>query len=564
MRKILAERPEDFSQTATAFIKTSAQAATRRLVAGLAFGFVAPVLIAGIWVSLQVTQAVNKQVATNVADATAFAERSTYADWNIYSGLERSPSDVSHSFTAYYQLFSFLTERTPSNWDSTPVMETGPKTAKSPDGSESATVNGAEVVVSTSTGKTTRLPTSSAATSLSWSPDSRWIAVSTSAGADIVSVDNAQVIPLRGGSGTTTTVRWVDGQHVEVDGTAGTGTWQVFDGSPVTTLDGVRYGTTVDRNFYTVNGAGRITEIDTASGRSAEVPWDVPAGASPAAMDSTSAEVVVAFNATVPFLHVIDIKDNSSRDIPIPECSPIGLSLSTDGSAAYLACISSSANETRVDLRSGIVVARPMQQQLAYGVRVLNDRVLWGGIYGGVFQSGLDLTPQDMLATQAGCNTPIRKLVGPSDGSTLFPIGDATGSFACASRIRVSGGVQVDHLIFDATDGYAVPDAVTSPDGSLIAYGLSDGRVQVFTTTEFNPVYFGQVLPDQVRAVSFSLDGKTLNVAGLGGEIVMLPIPFKTAAEGAKILSTDALARLRNAVAWGIYISTKDSSKAGK
>ena len=560
MRHVLKERPQDVSEMAAAFVKASAQDSLRRWVTGLALGFVVPVLGLGAWVSIQVAAKAREQVAQNVADSTAFANRSAYADWNTYAGLERAPSDVSDSYVAYYQLFGFLTDRTPAEWDSTPVAEVGPTTATSPDGLVSASADGSYVEVTDATGGTTRLRASAAVTSIAWSPDGRWIAVSTADGADVISAASGQVIPLRGGAGTTTLVQWTDAQHVTVGGSAGTGTWRVFDATPIADLGGIRYGATVGGTLYTVNTAGTVTAVDTTSGETRTIPWDVPAGAPPTAMDATSSQVVVAFAGAEPFLHVIDLGDGSARDLPVPGCSPIALSLTPDGSAAYLACTDAAVNETRVDLTTGAVTSQPMQRQQAYGVRALNDRVLWGGILGGVFESGLDLSPKGILTPSAGCGTPIRKFVGPADGSALFPIGDATGSFACATRIQIHGSVKVNHLIFDASDGHAIPDAATSPDGSLIAYGLSDGRVRVFTVDGFAPVYFAQVLPDQVRAISFTADGKGLVIAGIDGQVVTVPIPFTSFDEGAKALESEALARLKNATSWGIYTSTMEAA----
>lgn len=558
MRKSLSQNPEDFSPSATAFIRFCRQRAIRRWVAGIAFGLVAPILGLGILTSLQLTEKVNEKVAKNIADATFAAEQRTYADWNVYSGIERTTQDAVNTYIGYVQLFSFLSDQTPIQWDSAAVLEQGPKSAKSPDGIKTATVHGAGIIVTTAKGETRKLLTSAAATSLAWSPDSRWLAVTTAKGADIVSVENTQVIPLRGGVGTTNNVRWVGSQRVAVAGTAGTGTWQVFDGVPVASLDGVRYGTTVGNDLYTVNAEGTISKTNTESGSSEVLAWERPPNATPTSMDSQGTQVAIAFDADIPFLHVFDASSGSSRDISMPECSPIGLSLSPDGNSAYLTCLSTAVNQSRVDLNTGTVSSMPVQHQAVYGVRALQDRVLWGGIYGGVFESSLDLTPKGLLTSNAGCNAPIRKFVGQADGATFFQIGDATGSFGCASRIKIGDEVKVNRLVLDPTDGHAVPDAATSPDGSLIAYGLSDGRIRVLTASNFYPVYFAQVLSSQVRAVFFSPDGSTLFVAGLDGAIVALPIADDAGVEGAAPLFDNAVSKLQNAVNWGIYQPTMD------
>lgn len=564
MRQVLKQQPNDIPETATAFILASARAAARRRIRAAVLGFVVPLLIAAISVSTQAGRAANERVAQNITEYTSFATRSTYANWNTYAGLSRSPSNVSGSYGAYYQLFSFLTDRTPSQWSAESATTPGPTWATSPSKSMIARAKGAGITVTaTRGGAMTKLLASASVASIAWSPDSRWIAAATADGADVISVDNAQVIPLRGGAGIPMRIGWKDATHVLVSGTAGTGTWQVFDGTAIASLDGVRFGTTVGGLLYTVDKAGVISRTNTTTGSSRTVPWGAPEGALPTAIDSTDGEVVVAFAEPQPLLLVIDVSDGSTRNVPVSECSsPVGLSVTPDGSAAYLTCLSATSNEVRVDLTTGAITSQPMQVQLAYGVRVLGDRVLWGGMFGGVFQSSLALEPQGLLNTNltpTGCGSPLRKFVGPTDGSTLFLVGDGTGSFACAARLQLtSGGAKVDRLLLNATDGHAAPDAALSPDGSLVAYGLSDGRVRVMTAGGFEPVYFAQVLPDQVRAVSFSHDRKTLVVAGVGGEIVTLPIRFTTAAEGATSLRDAAVERLASAASWGIYTPSKD------
>jgi WD40 repeat protein len=562
MRRTLAVTPGDFSEPARAFVRASRQASVRRWMLGLVVGVIAPLLGLAILVSLQVAAKVDERVAKRVADATAFAERSTYADWNIYSGLERSPSSITDSYTEYYQLFSFLAERTPSAWDPVPVTDGGVRTAVSPDGGAFASIDGAAIVVTRADGAIVRLLATAPASSLAWSPDSRWIAVTTEVGADVISVENAQVIPLRGGGGTSATVRWESQSDVVVGGTSGSGTWRVFDGQAVARVEGVRYATIVAGSLYSVSITGIVSKTDLGTGVTRALDADLPAGAVPSAIDSIGSTVVVAFDAPVPFLRVIETNDESFRDLEMPACSPLALSLAPDAAGAYLACSGTAANETRVDLATGSVVSQPMQHQVAYGVRALDDRVIWGGRSGRLSASDLDLTPRGVVSITAGCGAPIRKLVGDSDGSALFQIGDATGSFSCASRVEltpdVSGEADVHRLILPPSDGHAAPDAAVSPDGSLVAYGLSDGRVRVFTTSQFYPVYFAQVLPDQVRAVSFSDDGSKVIVAGLGGEIVTLPLPTTPAEDGGNELTSDALTRLQNAVDWGIYESTMD------
>lgn len=561
MQQNLSEHPGDFSPAATNFVKASGRAATRRVTAGLILGLIIPLLSVGISTSVKVQQDTNDKLARTVADTTAAAQRSTYSAWNVYAGLERVPTKISDDFSAYRELFIDLTDRTPSGWDATPVTTSGPLTAVSPDGASVAAADGATIVLTSSSGQVTRLLAGSRVTALAWSPNSRWIAAATVNGADVVSALNGQVIPLRGGIGTMTSTSWDGPADVSVGGSAGTGTWRVLDGSEIANVAGVRYGTAVGSTLYTIDRAGILTATDTATGVIATIPTSAVATASPAAIDSTKDAVVIAFKSSESFLRVVDTRDGSSRDVPIPTCSPLGLSLKPDGTAAYLACSGGATNRTKVDLTSGDVTSQPSQLQEVWGVRVLDDRVLWGGIFGGVFQTGLDLSPQGMLTSAAGCGAPTRKFIGAPDGSKVFPIGDATGSYACSTRIQVKNGAQVDHLIFRATDGHAIPDAAISPDGSLIAYGISDGQVRVFTTDHLVPVYFAQVLPDQVRSIAFSADGRSLIVAGLSGEVTSVVLPFLTAAAAEKSLVDDGVSRMQKAIDWGIYAPTTDTSE---
>jgi len=559
MRKARATAPDEFSETATVFLRASRQASLRRWAVGATLALVAPLLAATIAISFAMIDAVNARAAQSVAEATVYAERDTYAQWNIYAALERSPSRAVTSFTAYVQLFTFLTHRTPSAWDPTPVDTAGPTTAVSPDGSLSAVAEGPTVVVTDAAGQQRRLPASAEITSLAWSPNGLWIAASTASGADVISVRNARSIALHGGPGGSEAARavsWLDDTRVTVGGVAGTGTWHVFDGELIATLDEVRYGATVGTTLYTVNAAGTVTATPTESTAAGVVVGGaVPAGSSPSAMDAAGPLVAVAYLGPTPFLRVVDTASGAIADHSLGDCSPLALSLSPDAGAAYLACMDPQVNLTRVDLATGALTSESMYGQPAYGVRALDDRVLWGRMVGAVFRTDLALQSPTILTTAAGCGAPVRKFVGAADADTLFVIGDGTGGFACATNIETASA-EVHRMIFGAGDGIAVPDAATSPDGTLVAYGISDGRVRVFNTDDYAPVYAAQVMADQIRDVAFSPDGSTLIVAGATGEIVTIPIPYGSMAEGAAGLLDDAIARLTQAIEWGIHTPT--------
>jgi WD40 repeat protein len=559
MQRNLIDHPGDFSPSATKFVQASGRAATRRLATGLILGLIVPLLAVCIGISVKVAQDTNAELARTVANTTAAAQRSTYSAWNVYAGLERAPTNISNDFFAYRELFINLTDRTPTNWDATPVTRQGPLTAVSPDGESVAAADGAVIVVTGSSGNVTRLLAGSKVTALAWSPNSRWIAASTVNGADVISAMNGQIIPLRGGLGTMISVSWDGPADVSVGGSTGSGTWHVFDGSQIASLDGVRYGKALGDTLYTVNSTGILTATDTLTGTVDAIPTTAVAGASPTAMETIKDVVAIAFVASESFLRLVNPGDGSFRDIPIPACLPLGLSLAPDGGTAYVACSGGPTNKTRVDLTTGRVMSQPFEQQESWGVRVLRDRVLWGGIFGGVFQTGLDLSSQGMLTSAAGCGAATRQFIGLPDGSTVFPIGDATGSNACATRIEIKDGAKAHRLIFRAADGHAAPDAAICADGSLIAYGMSDGQVRVFTTDQLVPVYFGQVLPDQVRSIAFSADGKSLIVAGLSGEVTSVALPYLTAASAENSLVADGTRRLQNAISWGIYAPTTDA-----
>lgn len=558
LRTSLKQWPDAFSESATAFIGASSRASTRRWVTGFVLGLVAPILIVSIQISNAFSTKVDQEITDRVVASARFAERDMQEEWNFYSGLENSPADVSDSYTAYYQLFRYLGERTPSEWDSTPSTVIGSTTASSPDGKRTAgDVEGSRVRVTGPDGAPRSFLASAPITSLAWSPDSQWIAASTTSGADVISAETGQIITLRGGAGSASSVIWSDDTHVAVGGSAGTGIWEVFDGDRLAALDGVRYGTAVGATLYTVDELGTLTATDTESGATTVIPLDIPEGGRPTAIDSTPEQVIIAYDSEQPQLSIVNVSSGTSRNLPLGECLAVSMSVLPDGSVAYLACSQSSINRTRVDLITGAIDSQPMQTQMSLGVRVLDDRVLWGGQHGGVFQSTLDLSPREPLTDIAGCGAAIRKFVGPSSGDQLFQIGDATGSFNCATRISIQDDdVVVNRLIFEADDGHAVPDAAMSPDGSLIAYGLADGRVRVFTTDGFIPVYFAQVMPDQVRAIAFSPDGTALIVAGATGTITSIPISFESMSEASSALTEDATTRLENAMDWGLYTPT--------
>lgn len=563
LKRALRRDPEYFSPTAVSFVKASRRASHRRWVAGLALGLATVLLIGGIVGSKAITKTAEELSAKKIAAATHTAELNFYSDWNVYAGIERMPGDGSMTYAEYSQFFSFLSQRLPIDWDSEPVTATGQTSAVSPDGAINALVDDSAVRLTLEDGTRRTIPTSSHAASLAWSPDSRWIAVATVSGAEILAVENGASVPLRGGVDDNRVVEWIDGSHVSVGGRAGTGTWKVFDGAVRAKLGQVKYSASSGSRMYSVNDRGVLTATDIESGAHHTIPTELPDGAQFVGIDANHDTVVLAVSGSTPSLIIVDPEVETSRIIPISECSPLALSLMADGDSAYLACIEIESNQTRVDLKSGAVSSRPAPKQHLYGVRALGDRVLWGGINGGVFKSELDLTSVDQLDISAGCGAPTRKFVGLPDGARLFPIGDATGSFGCASRISTSsdGKVQTNRLVFDSSDGHAAPDAATSPDGSLIAYALSDGRVRVFTSDGLTPVYYAQVAPSQLRAVTFSPDGDELLVASSDGVISAIQMTFESVEKSAKAMVDDASQRLLDAVDWGIYKSTLDPNE---
>lgn len=559
LRGLFRRFPQEFSETAAAYISASAAGAVRGIVAGLVLGLVVPVLVLGIIVSVAVVGRVNGEVSARVADATAYAERDAYRDWNVYAGLERAAADVSKDYSRFRELFLELTDLVPSEWDPTPVISSGSLTATSLDGSLIATASGSSIEVVSSTGRLVRLLATSEVVALDWSPDGRWIAAATVDGGNVLSVENGQVMRLRGGSGASATVHWTDDAHVTIGSSSGTGTWRVFDRSWSTNVpSGIRYGASLDGAMYSVDETGALTAIDLTDGSTRTMLPAVDEGR-PTSMDAADGRVVIAYtNGDTSYLRVVDVATAEFTDLPMPACQPIAISITPDASAAYLACVTADTNETRVDLTTGAIVAAPFQVAPAYGVRVLDDRVLWGSVFGGTFQSSLDLAPGGLVTDQASCGAATRKYIGASDGSPLFPIGDGTGAFSCAMRLDLGESADTHRLSFNAEDGRAVPDAAMSADEGLIAYGLSDGQIRVFSTRQFDPIVFAQVMPDQVRAVAFTAEGDQVIIAGLGGQVVSIPIPYRTQAEGAQALIDEAVARGQRAIDWGIYRRTRE------
>lgn len=559
LRGLLRRFPQEFSPTAAAYIRASALGAVHRIVTGLVLGLVIPVLVFGIIVSVAVVGRVNYEVSEAVTDATAYAERDAYRDWNVYASIERAAADVSEDYSRFRELFLELTDLVPSEWDPAPVTAPGPLTATSVDGSLIAAASGPSIEVISSTGRLVRLLATSEVVALDWSPDGRWIAAATIDGGNVLSVENGQVMRLRGGSGASATVHWTDDTHVAIGSSSGTGTWQVFDRSWSTTVpSGIRYAASLDGTMYSVDESGAVTAIDLADGSTWAMLPAVDEGR-PTSMDAAAGRVVIAYTSgDTPYLRVVDVARAEYTDLPMPDCPPLGISITPDASAAYLACATVDTNETRVDLTTGGIVAAPFQVAQVYGVRVLDGRVLWGSLFGGTFQSSLDLAPGGLVTGQTGCGVATRKYIGASDGSPLFPIGDGTGARACAMRLDLGASADIHRLIFNAEDGRAVPDAAMSADEGLIAYGLSDGQIRVFSTQQFDPIVFAQVLPDQVRAVAFTADGDQVIIAGLGGQVVSIPIPYRTQAEGAQALIDEAVARGQRAIDWGIYRRTLD------
>lgn len=217
-----------------------------------------------------------------------------------------------------------------------------------------------------------------------------------------------------------------------------------------------------------------------------------------------------------------------TRTLPIePGRHP--LALSPDG---RLAAVGTDTGINVIDLGTG-------EDRTAVGSLTGSPNHLVFGTDGATVLSSNDdgtVTVWDVAAavprqTLRGHSSGVVKSVFGVDDTTLYSVsGDGT---VIAWDLRGAAGIRRTFTIASQPD-YLRPDGPVhpgrfSPDGSLIAVGLTDHGVRLWNTADLTPVGADIVATgSDVRALAFSPDGSTLAAAAGNGDVTVWDVASRT------------------------------------
>ena len=554
-RRVQRQYSAHLPELSRPFVRASNARQLRRVTLTLIAALVVPLMVLTLSVAGVLVSTFDERAEENIATAQRLASASITRAWNPYLGAGFTTTDADTSYLSYLAAFDTLSEVLPDTWTPKAPSQSAPAptVVPSPDGSRVATIAGSFVEVgSAAGGAPKKFLVSSAASSAAWSADGRWIAVGAGSGVDIVSSSTGSTFRLRGIVGDVLSVAWSDSAHVTAVTTAGEARWPVFTTSAVTTIaTGVRYGRLVDGALATVDSAGELTIADLASGGEV-VHIAGPDGYQPSSLDAKGSVIALAYvgDGDSAVMRVVDSATHAVRDIDLEGCVPTGMSIAPDLSNVFLSCNSATVTMARVSLDE-FSVTTAFASFFFTGVIALEDSVLWGSSSGGAWQTSWNLE-EPQYAFLAGCGVPVRGFAASASGA-VFPVGDGTGTAACAMRADYQDNAWAMHRIIGSPDdGHAAPGVALSPNGGLVAYGYSDGNIRVFTTKNFYPVLAATVASGQARVVSF-VDEDTVLVAGEDGVVVTIDVLFPSE-EAAQTGVLDALTtRLQHAVDLGLW-----------
>lgn len=383
---------------------------------------------------------------------------------------------------------------------------------------------------------------------VSFSPDGHTLAVLGDTAVTLVDPRRGRVWRTLEGADLTgcDQIGWSsDGRRIAVKSTsAGVATaWQVLSDTQVLAdtglwiMDSTTLGSTGDVAFLGRDGS--LALVQAAGSGQVDVIQDVlPNGVAYAiAGDSAGNDVYVAEvqDDGDQELYAVDLTKRKATPVTLPDgCPPSAIAMNpADDSAVIVACGSRIVSVTPVgrvlsDVTTGV--------EGISAITVASDGTLFAGASGGggVFAFTPDFQEQGWEgAAVAGAG---KAAVGSCPGGTplklravpgrqaVYSAGEGTGRGLCARVVEVEDGkwVMGTPPVTDESANQARGLAV-SPDGSLAAFGLSDGTVQLLSASDSSVGWRWNEQLGEIRGVEFSPGSSNLVIGTRDGLITRVP-----------------------------------------
>lgn len=564
---------------AVAFVRRSRSRARRQLVVAATAGLTTFSLIQAPNVFLKANDKVQEQFKTAVAILDAEQGSQQSQAYSGYLGLQAAldmTKNGEDNFSSRRALATALSTYLPST-----IGATGQPTAakvtpsglrdgsalSSPDGTLRATVwqHPARVRVSTQAGAMTRtLATDGLVQALSWNPTGTLLAIADLSGVRLVDVQRASTRALlRGVEGEVTSMTWGKGsRRLQATTTRGlTVEWTLNEAATVTSDPG-NWFMDLARNdssgsMAAVTRQGRLVVIDA---KGVAVTDEIATGNGVAVAVTASPQGwLVAYAGSEGSSIVLVRSDGQQQSFPLKDCSARDVVFSVRLAATVVACDAGGYGVLDVGTGSFRTYQGELMQTTVASER--DGRLIIGG---GAEEFVELLAPgREKLVRfgSRGCLNGAESIGLMPGGKQLF-IGGAGFSRACAHRLTLQddGTWKTDNVVPSTEVPVESRALAVSGDGSLVAYGFSDGRVWIIESQTLSPLLFAQATGSEIRGITFTKDDRALVAVTRDGEVLRFDVAQARQSIGQ--LRTTAQARLDLGIHWKLHRRTSPTGSA--
>ncbi|MDO5118714.1 MAG: toll/interleukin-1 receptor domain-containing protein [Coriobacteriales bacterium] len=207
------------------------------------------------------------------------------------------------------------------------------------------------------------------------------------------------------------------------------------------------------------------------------------------------------------------VLNSYALDVPV-----YGLCFAKDGASVVLAR-SDYGGIACVSLADGTVTYSEESGLIGYNVVPYRDGYVLSDVYGEyvLYNAQMKLASDVLLLMSV--NVPARQVAVCDNQGFAFTAHRGGNHMMGCTRVRLADGTY-SMITVPTNDGMVSNTSVaTSADGSLVALGYPDGSINVWDAQHLDMVYWQRQLAEQVSAVAFSGDGRTLYALGGTGSV---------------------------------------------
>lgn len=292
---------------------------------------------------------------------------------------------------------------------------------------------------------------------------------------------------------------------------------------------------------------GRVDLVNPATAR-VDKTWDVgPGPATRIAGGRDGALAILQSTDSGTTLTVIDGLGAEPREVAIPGCRASDVTFDTESNGIMLAC----GEGIGLWDRGSTFRVQPLPVDLpAQSIADAGDRIAVGSEYGHMFMVDAE-GRGGWVGKSVNCGLSTRWLAGNVDGA-VFQAGPGAGRGPCSYRYSWDGASVVTARVSVNEDVSGSEAVATSPDGTMVAFGYTDGTIAVWQADGgINPVDRITGASGSIRGLAFDDDSQSLVVATRAGQALVIDPPL--AHLSGPQLRALAQARVDDAVEMGIH-----------